>query len=545
MKTCDIHFEEYDDTAGDCPYCAREKLMEQSPDIVQAVPATLAEMETSVPVTEPIEEAAEVEAAAPNQPAIEETTPEPVVTEIPAAEPEPEAPKETPPPVPVQVAEPSAFQSDEDDSVVSTSELLADIEEFKRLEVPIIVIIGLRQSGKTWFQMTLRDALRTRGIGSPEGWVRGERIDSTKTLGFCRFTGMGDYESQRTAFVVVDVPGEQVGNLLSQRLASTQALVAAIQAASSIILTLPSDQVTFSDMVGRSVGRGRLPTWLATQLKNLGVEDFAAADIEKLAGRSIEMERRIADIYEQHNSATALSTEEQVYLAYKRFQELMESRERLDELGVNLVYLAALLSYLKLNKLTAADIGSERVTDRLIRNHVLSKDFVPVGGRDGKDCPLFVAMTKADLFLSLVSQPHTTYGRLSEDLRSTLDNQILYNLMTEEEREKLCALSEDPRRVFRKCKPKILADINSWFRLNKIDFVTTHFGYDGGNRIEIDQHPDKQFGIEFVIQWINWARSKKRKKGLQYLATEMARLVRTNVVDKGRSPFFLENSNWG
>ncbi|HVZ30759.1 MAG TPA: hypothetical protein VG839_10225 [Asticcacaulis sp.] len=539
MKTCDIHFEEYDDTAGECPYCAREKLMEQSPDVRQ-----LATMEVGEPET-PVEAVFSVETAP-------ETSETPVAEEPASefvAEPEPQAPKEAiaeaEPAAPVQTAGPSSFHAEADDSVVSTSELLADIEEFKRLEVPIIVIIGLRQSGKTWFQMTLRDALRTRGIGSPEGWIRGERIDSTKTLGFCRFTGMGDYESQRTAFVVVDVPGEQVGNLLSQRLASTQALVAAIQAASSIILTLPSDQVTFSDMVARNVGRGKLTTWLANQLKKLNVEDFGAAEIEALAGRSIEMERRIAGIYEHHNSATALSTEEQVYLAYKRFNELMESRERLDELGVNLVYLAALLSYLKINKLGASDIGTERVTDRLIRNHVLSKDFVPVGGRDGKDCPLFVAMTKADLFLSLVSQPHTTYGRLSEDLRSTIDNQILYNLMTEEEREKLCALSEDPRRVFRKCKPKILADINSWFRLNKIDFVTTHFGYDGGNRIEIDQHPDKQFGIEFVIQWIDWARSKKRKKGLQYMATEMARLVRANIVDKGKSPFQLENSNWG
>ncbi len=537
MKTCEIHFDEYDETKEECPYCERDRLMRFTPDVRAAEkdestsgPPAPENVPENVPESAPETDAGKTPEAAPPAPQKARTPPGARVN-----------PSTSPPSAAADI-EALRAREEEPAATIPIEELLADIEEFKRLGVPIIVIIGLSQSGKTWFQMTLRDALRIRGIGSPEGWVRAGRVDATKSIGFCRFTGMGDTEAQRAAFVVVDVPGEQLNNLLARQWVATRALIASIQAASSIILTLPSDQVAFSDLVARNIGKTKLPVWLSRQLQAIGISGFTASDIEALAGRHLEIEARVGAALEQENSATALSEEDQVYLAYKRFRDLLDSRERLDELGANLVYLASLLSLMKVNKLGPEDIGTERVTDRLIRNHAIDKaTFQPVGGRDGKDCPLFVALTKADLFLSLVSHPGSDYHILSESLRSHIGNRVLAHVLPDDERERLCALSEDPRRILGRCKPKILADINSWFRLNKIDFVTTHFGYDGGNTIEIDQHPDKQFGIEFVIQWIHWARSAKRKHGLKYLATEMARIIRTNFVDRQKR---FETTGW-
>ncbi len=545
MKECPIHFEEYDDTEGNCPLCELTQPsappdapeLDDTPDgdtpKAPDAPQTPRPRNAGKPADSESLDAMIAKNSDSLSKLLEQVRRIQKDGDTGRTNAPPPQDRETAsaPQLPVATAADFRAREDEPETTISLQALMAELQEFKRLKVPVIVIVGLRQTGKTWFLHTLVQALREAGIQSPDGWMRAGQIGATRSIGLRRFKGEVKKGAKPVNFVVVDVPGEQLSNLLSRSWEATRALIAAMDTAASIILALPADHVAFSDLVYRGMGKGQPAAWLARQLNAIGITKYSADDIAQLAARHVELEAAIGYFFQnEQDCVSALPEECQIYLAHKRFVELRDAHTRIDELGANLAFVASLLSFLKFKKLGADAIGTDEITETQIKNHFLaSEEFRPVGGLDGKDCPLFVALTKGDTLLSLISPGHTEYHALSHSLRQQVDNRILANLMSEDVRDHLYALVDDPRRILRKCKPRILADINACFRLNKIDFVTTHYGYDGGNTLEVDSNAERQFGIEAVILWIHWARSEKRKKGWKYHSTELARVMRNHV----------------
>ncbi|MEO0417807.1 MAG: hypothetical protein AAF249_03005 [Pseudomonadota bacterium] len=155
-------------------------------------------------------------------------------------------------------------------------------------------------------------------------------------------------------FALIDVPGEQVEKLAQEAYSTQRGLLMALEYATVIIIALPTDVMFFED---------------------------AAANLDE----------------KEHEKPQKL------------LQELVDEAEILERGLANIAYVRSLIKQRDI-KVKWKPPGAESddfdkyVTPEAVEELRLKREGLPVGGPDGKDCPTFFALTKADHLFATIDE---------------------------------------------------------------------------------------------------------------------------------------------
>jgi hypothetical protein len=366
---------------------------------------------------------------------------------------------------------PAEDEGAESDSAAEVA-FFRELEQIKEKGLFTILFFGFRTAGKTWLlhrikqQLFVNDGIqcqpRFKAVKA-SGGAR-EELPATSDIEF-------HYVHAEKPFVLIDIPGEYTEHMLEWNFSELRMILAAMAYAKAMIIALPADVLLFGAM---------FPQDDATVLK-------AASANRKL------------------NKA-----EKAALLDWAK--AFRADNDNISKFAEGLFHLAAVLSFVRSQKIDPSDRRAfARVTEAAVLRHMLG-GIEPVGGADGLDCPVFVAMTKADRVLCQFfdAEANPVWTARNTEMRERADGLVFQSLASG--RIGGAALAPDPWATLRLVRPDLHRQMLQNFPLAKFDYVTAFYGHDGLPSLTHDHyewHPQR--GVIEVLDWIEEARALRRK----------------------------------
>jgi hypothetical protein len=359
-----------------------------------------------------------------------------------------------------------------------------------------ILFFGLEKAGKTWLLHRMKEQLFNQGIAcDPEfKQVTTEQGDQAKLRGTDKIEF--HYVLGADTFVLIDIPGERTERLAKADYTELRPLLAAMDYAQAMIVALPADVMFFGPLLPsdnaavvaaakRPLGAAKAATPKKSPAKP------AAKGAKKPVGPTVNRAKVIA-------WADAMRTDNQA----------------LDAFAKGVFRVAGVLSYLRRHKIDPADEQAfkQHVTQEKVTQHIARpQERIPVGGRDGLDCPTFFALTKSDRVLSLFlkdASDDPVMARRTADIHERLETRVISALCQDAGLKAPETFPlESPWHLVHRMRKPLHAQLTQFFPLAKFDYATAFYGHDGSETFTPDhyqQHP--QHGVVEVLQWIRSAR---------------------------------------
>ncbi len=394
----------------------------------------------------------------------------------PVALPAPEAKQQPddPPPPPPQQAQPLAAPTNE------FEKFRRDFNDIRAAGIYAITLVGNSSAGKTWLLNRLKHAFRRGQLGVPSippAVNEGQEAPPTFEM------EVHVFEGEEAKFAIIDIPGERMRLFNEGNYIAAATVIEAVVYSRALIIAVPSDIVMLGHMFG--------------DIEALVQDERRAVNG---VGDTTGLNERIRDWCAQSFDIDA----EKVEPAMKHIMALIDENKKLDQLVDGIFKMAGVISYLKANPEFASGangIISERLTTQMIESHMRSTRIVPLGGNDGLDFPVILAMTKSDSFLPFV-RVHDDAAVVKADkaMLARKENVVVHHMLTTSNAlEGQEAFVSDPRRLVMANRPDLIGQIDRWMPMNRIEFVSAFYGHPGTPYV---RYRLQHFGVEALMEWI-------------------------------------------
>ncbi len=538
MKTCAEHHFAYDEALGNCPHCemgmdAGGGAMDDSNDPGPAEPPSTAGTHALDPAEPP--PAGVGAARAPGSAGRPSAPPAEAAKPAEPAPREPGARKDDPPPGGQASAREAAgerasstggpAQPAGEDTRDEDTKLLDKIDELRRKGIYTVAMIGFYAGGKTWFLNRLKYELMDRFDLAPPPAAHGEEVPRSTSVTI-HYVRRRNREREIEVFAIVDIPGENLRQLVSHNFTAVKSLIAAIQMCGAMIVALPADEVLLSAPVRRLANRSggsdqlfsqfaegqakltRLAELASELVEEFGGIDLALAQVEKIDKELDQIARRLRS--KRGRNATVIANakerrkviEEQrkALIALMRVHRLAVADTDLTDFINQLCFLTGLVSKLSAEGATVGpDFDFASIDVDAVNDHIM-----PGGGFTPFERPTYVALTKADM----VREPK---------------DEILRSLIRSCDPEIGRTFDRDPLDAVRAQRRGLIGRFEQWFETFKVDFVTAFHGQDVGDVIDYDL---EHVGVDAVLHWIFWAQQWSKLSPADRAAMARARRLR-------------------
>ncbi|MBA4053062.1 MAG: hypothetical protein C0472_14530 [Erythrobacter sp.] len=363
---------------------------------------------------------------------------------------------------------------------------------------PNVALIGYKTAGKTWLLHRLKHHL-FEDLGAnldPEFETvpeEGQLLPGTSEIEFHDIV-------DAPAWTIVDTPGEYTAALIAGKVESLGPLVAVLKRAKAIIITLPADTLVF----GPHIDRKRVMT--------------------------AEVRREIASKACGPNANT-----KQIAAIEEFIKGLRDDFLDVDRFAKGMFRAAATLSYVNANNINPLDAEDyKKVTWAKVRSHIGEPSFKPIGGLDGLDCPVFVALTKADRVVSIL------YGDREIKGAGEIINLRRQEMLAWPETKALRAVAEHsgmldqiytyplgrPSQFVRMLAPALHTRLVRFCPMSRFDFISAFFGHDYTTSLKYGHYAHcPQWGVDHMFKWmrdaIGLSRQTPKRKARQALARRL------------------------
>lgn len=395
------------------------------------------------------------------------------------------------------------------------------IEELRRRNVPIVLFLGMRTTGKTWLIQRMKHMLDGQFDCHPAVKLTHKAIESDaistadETEQRQKYLGRAELskaerralEEQRAAgdsgrtsamifhefepindgdgneFVLVDVPGEDFRLLADGQYSAIRSLACALKYAGTVIVALPSDITLLGSRVS------------ASEFDAAGDIDAVRADhdfVQKLTGSLADMSK-MRSILLSKNVDVAWKPDDGEPDAYDR-----------------------------------------AITAENLRAHTWKTGRQPFGGEDGMGCPVYIALTKADKFFAAskklpdmrgapadlvekLADANTKLGKVSDgQLFAQLFQSSALNLKNLLEtpgwlgdtlkvligkRSHVAPISNPPEMLLQ-ANDGLFNRLNANFPMSRIDLVAAFYGHTGNTLCLADLEDHPEIGVKQMTDWL-------------------------------------------
>ena len=382
------------------------------------------------------------------------------------------------------------------------------IEELRAKKMPAALFLGGRDAGKTWLLQRMKHQLRAQGFtlrpkfAIEKGELTSEEVQKRDTEEYRKeFLESEDqaanvtyrstaiivhrFLAQQGSFALIDIPGEQIEDLVDGNYATLRGLMAALEYASIIIIALPADAALLG-------------------------EEIDEHDELKLS---------------------------------PHYANVQANNERLSNFEDGLFFLASVRSLLRNKKIqirwkAPADPPDEfdrEVTLDNVETHSQTRGFEPIGGRDGIGCPTYFALTKADKLLAAMDilpdcasanavdedrfkKGNKALQSLDEDAflktlydGSTIKKRALLNnngLLSQlwgrmfGKAEVLTQLSNPPE-MMQLARPVLFNGLTEFFPMSRFDLVAAFYGHTRNTLKKEDFNRMPSAGVDQLVDWLD------------------------------------------
>ncbi len=387
------------------------------------------------------------------------------------------APKAEPPPQPQQQpqqTQPMAAPTNE------FEKFRRDFNDIRAAGIYAITLVGNSSAGKTWLLNRLKHAFRRGQLGVPSippAVNEGQEAPPTFEM------EVHVFEGEEAKFAIIDIPGERMRLFNEGNYIAAATVIEAVVYSRALIVAVPSDIVMLGHMFG--------------DIEALVQDERRAVNgVGDITG----LNDRIRDWCAQSFDIDA----EKVEPAMKHIMALIDENKKLDQLVDGIFKMAGVISYLKANPEFASGangIISERLTTQMIESHMRSTRIVPLGGNDGLDFPVILAMTKSDSFLPFV-RVHDDAAVVKADkaMLARKENMVVHHMLDKSQAlDGQEAFVSDPRRLVMANRPDLIGQIDRWMPMNRIEFVSAFYGHPGTPYV---RYRLQHFGVEALMEWI-------------------------------------------
>jgi GTPase SAR1 family protein len=341
-----------------------------------------------------------------------------------------------------------------------------------------VLFFGYGGAGKTWLLHRLKQQLGQFPYSFPCDPVFQELTDHESERVELRTTSDVEihYVYANKTFVLIDVPGDWTYNLLEQNYAELRRLVTAMHMAKAIIVCFPADLMVLGELIPEKD------------------EEFLDAVARRIAEAAID--------------------EDPTFDAAEYLRIFRNSSDDLDRFGRGVFRVAAMLEYLKQQRI---DPFEDEQYARLVPEAIeefLMQDRGFVGGKDGLDCPTFFALTKADRLLSACGF-RDQGDKLIVARTAEMERRAVSAFLKEAAAQANNLAFDDPWAMLFEARKDLHAQLVSHFPLSKFDFVTAFYGHDGQDsllRTHYRRHPPH--GVVEMIEWIMQAKRLRNRPRL-------------------------------
>lgn len=393
------------------------------------------------------------------------------------------------------------------------SETVADAKFRRQMrelgKQPNVALFGYRTAGKSWLLHRLKHHL-FEDLGAdldPDFETvaeHGQVLPGTSEIEFHDIV-------TAPPWTIIDTPGEFTRQLVAGKVEEMWQLVKVLDRATSIIITLPADTLVFGPQVDAKRILSDNDRWkIAAEACGLNPD----TEDEDEAARIEEIDEFISELRDD-------------YLDIDRFAK-------------GLFRAAATLSYVRHHKIDALDPKAYKdVTWSKVKRHCGDpRSFQPIGGPNGLDCPVFIALTKADRVVSVLYGDQEIGGagemintRKADMLEwdKTKALQILAKrsgVLNDPEKYPLSRPSEFVRAL----APALHTRLVKFCPMSRFDFVSAFFGHDYSNTLQFG-HYDlcPQFGVDHMYQWIKSALGLSGKSQKRRMRQALARRLHFSI----------------
>ena len=414
------------------------------------------------------------------------------------------------------------------------------IEELRAKKMPAALFLGGRDAGKTWLLQRMKYQLRAQGftlrpkLAIERGELTSEEVQKRDTEEYRKeFLASEDqaanvtyrstaiivhrFLAQQGSFALIDIPGEQIEDLVDGNYATLRGLMAALEYASIIIIALPADAA--------------------------------------LLGEEID----------EHDALKPSP----------HYAKMQANNERLSNFEDGLFFLASVRSLLRNKKIqirwkAPADPPDEfdrEITLDNVEMHSQTDGFEPIGGRDGISCPTYFALTKADKLLAAMDiLPDCASSDAVEEERFKKGNKALklvdedaflkslYDGSAIKKRallndngllsqlwgrifgkvEVLTQLSNPPEMV-QLARPVLFNGLTEFFPMSRFDLVAAFYGHTRNTLKKEDFTRMPSAGVDQLVDWLDTIHNEGIGKSHLWARRVYTRIFGEKL--KKRSPF--------
>lgn len=425
---------------------------------------------------------------------------------------------------PVQPAQPSEdTKRFEEEAEIYGSDAfnIKRIAELRQRNVPIVLFLGMRTTGKTWLIQRMKEMLKkqfdcypavklTQRATESDAIVSADEAEQRqKYLGRTELTkaeqsallerqAAGDSgrtsamifhefepikEGEGHEFALVDVPGEDFRKLAEGQFFGIRSLACALKYAGTVIVALPSDITLLGPRVS------------ASEFDDAGDVDAVRADhefVQMLTGSLADM---------------------------SKMRSILIGKD------IDVTWKPAGGD---------ADAYDREITREKLRAHTWKNGRQPFGGEDGMGCPVYVALTKADKFFAASEKLPDVHGAsatliqkleaANQRLREASDGPLysklfqssslnLENLLEKPswfsdvlkvlvgKRSHVAPISNPPEMMLQ-ADGALFTRLNANFPMSRIDLVAAFYGHTGNTLCVADLENHPQIGVKQMTDWL-------------------------------------------
>lgn len=385
---------------------------------------------------------------------------------------------------------------------------VADLDKVRKDNLFVMGLLGFPTGGKTWFLNRLkhtyvqapdrRKRLRARPhcTLTPGAVPRGTTVRRSNEISRHRFTFPS---REKDSFNLLDIPGEKfAAAALDNFVGVTPHLLETLKLCDAIIVVLPADELLFAQHIAedwrRKVWRAVLDGRPPEDSPLPPTDDFSPWDLQAKLDAALERQKRAPKAERPAMQDQIDQLQEEV--KDRREWHLALAANQIEDFVENLGLMAGVLHLLKRGK------SADEIAD------MEGSEIMGQVGRDGyrkHEVPLFLAISKMDM----VIDPDPW-------LRRKLDK-----LGVDERRRQ--HLDRDPLDLMGKWCPGLERQAFGGFAHCRIDCVTAFEGHSGNPDIA---YSSESYGVEAVVDWIQWARAFAKKPARTRWATTLAHGLR-------------------
>ncbi len=355
-----------------------------------------------------------------------------------------------------------------------------DFNDIRSAGIYAITLVGNSSAGKTWLLNRLKHAFRRGDLGVPSippAVPEGKEAPPTFEM------EVHVFEGEEAKFAIIDIPGERMRLFNEGNYIAAATVIEAVNYSRALIIAVPSDIVMLGHMFGDI--------------------EALVQDERRTASGAIDSSGLSDRIRDWCASSFDLEADK-VATAMKRIEALIDENKKLDQLVDGVFRMAGVISYLKANPQFAGGpngIVSERLTTQMIESHMRSTRIVPLGGSDGLDFPVILAMTKSDSFLPFLRvHDDPAVAKADAAMLARKENMVVHHMLeTSGALDGQESYISDPRRLVMANRPDLIRQLDRWLPMNRIEFVSAFYGHPGTPFV---RYRLKHFGVEALMEWI-------------------------------------------